>query len=66
MYNLDGPNMDPSQIINIASTDRQILVSCTSEPDFEALDFPKGFSTERFYFSLKRDKPITMLKYIHS
>ena len=39
MHNLDGPNMDPSQIVNIAPTDCQIPVSHTNEPDCEVLAY---------------------------
>ena len=41
MHNLDGPNIDPSQIVNIAPEEAQIPVYHINEPDCEALGFPK-------------------------
>ena len=66
MHNVDGPNIDPSQVINIAPAEGQIPVSFINEPDCEALAFPKHFSTGQFHFNYERERPITVLKYIHS
>ena len=41
MHNLDGPNIDPSQIVNIAPEEAQIPVYHINEPGCEALGFPK-------------------------
>ena len=41
MHNIDGSNISPSEIVNIAPGEGQIPVSFTSEPDWEALSFPK-------------------------
>ena len=37
MYNIDGPNISSSEIVNIAPGEGQIPVSFTSEPNWEAL-----------------------------
>ena len=48
MPNLDGPNMDPSQIVNIDPTDFQIPVSHANEPDCEVLAYRKNFQLNNF------------------
>ena len=58
MY-VDGPNISPSEIVNIAPGEGQILVSFTSEPNWEALPFPKDYFTGRNYFNEEREIPIT-------
>ena len=47
MYNIDGSNMSASEIVDIASGEGQIPVSFTSEPNSDALGFPKDYSTGR-------------------
>ena len=37
MYNIDGPNLSASEIVNIAPGESQIPVSFTSKPNWEAL-----------------------------
>ena len=44
LHNVDGPNISPSGIVNIAPRAGQIPISFTSEPNYEALAFPKDFS----------------------
>ena len=66
LHDIHGPNIDPSQILSIAPGEGQIPVSHINEPDCEALAFPKEFSTGQFHFNYKRERPITVLKYIHS
>ena len=66
MHNLGGPIVDPSQIVSIALAEGQIPVSHTKEPDCRALAMPKGFSTGQFHLDFRREKLITVLKYIHS
>ena len=53
MYNIDGPNISASEIVNIAPGEGQIPVSFTSEPNWEALAFPKDYSTGRNHFMRK-------------
>ena len=65
MHNLDCPNIDPCQIVNMAPAEGQIPESHKNEPDFEALSFPKEFLTGQFHLNFKRKKLITVLKYIH-
>ena len=47
MYNVHGANISPSEIVNIALGECQISVSFTLEPNWEALAFPKDYSTGR-------------------
>ena len=53
MHNIDGPNISPSEIVNIAPGEGQIPVSFTSEPDWEALSFPKDYSTGKIIIMRK-------------
>ena len=66
MYNVDGPNIYPSEIVNLAPGEGQIPVSFTSEPNWEALAFPKDYSTGRNHFNKEREIPITPSKYVHA
>ena len=45
MHNVDGPNTSPSGIINIAPGEGQAPASFASEPNWEALVFPKDYSS---------------------
>ena len=47
MHNIDGPIISPSEIVNITPGKGQIPVSVTSEPNWEALAFPKDYYTGR-------------------
>ena len=64
--NADGPNISPSEMVNIAPGESQISVSFSSEPNMEALTFPKGYSAERRCFNEKREVLITKSKYVHA
>ena len=66
LCNVDGVNISPSEIVNIAPGEGQIPVSFTSEPNWEALTFPKDYSTGRNHFNEKREIPITPSKYVHT
>ena len=66
MYNVDGPNISPIEIVNIETGKGQIPVSFTLEPDWEALAFPKDYSTRRNHFNEEREVPITPSKYVHA
>ena len=66
MHNVDGPNIDMNEIINVAPGEGQIPVSHSNEPDCEALAFPDLFSTGKFHYNYKREVAITPSKYIHS
>ena len=46
MYSVNGPNIPPSEIINIAPGEGQIPVSFTLEPNWEALAFLKTIQQE--------------------
>ena len=56
----------PNEIVNIAPGEGQIPVSFTSEPNWEALAFPKDYSTGRNHFNEEREIPITPSKYVHT
>ena len=66
IYNVDGPNISPSEIVNIAPGEGEIPVSFTSEPNWETLSFPKYYSTGRNHFNVEREIPITPSKYVHT
>ena len=66
MYNVDRPDISPNEIVNIAPGESQIPVSFTSEPSWEALAFPKDYSTRRNHFNEEREIPITPSKYVHT
>ena len=53
-------------IVNIAPGEDEIPVSFTSEPNWEALAFPKDYSTGRNHFNEEREIPITPSKYVHA
>ena len=59
MYNVDEPNISPNEIVNIAPGKGQIPLSFTSEPNWEALAFPKAYSTGKNHFNEEREIPIT-------
>ena len=66
MHNVDGSNIFPSEIVNIAPGEGQTPVSFTSELNWEALAFPKDYSTGRNYFNEQKEIPITPSKYLHA
>ena len=65
MYSIDGPNISSSENVNIAPGESQIPVSFTSEPNREALEFPKDYSTGWNHPNEEREVPITPSKYVH-
>ena len=66
MCNVDGPNISPGEIVNIAPGEGQIPVSFTSEPNWEALTFLKDYFTRRNHFNEEGEVPITLSKYVHA
>ena len=66
MYNVDGPNISPSEIVNIVPREGQIPVSFTSKPNWEALAFPKDYAAAIHHFNEEREIPITPSKYVHA
>ena len=66
LHNIDGPNISPSEIVNIAPGEGQIPVSFTSELDWEALAFPKDYSTGINHYNEERKHHITPSKYVHA
>ena len=59
MYNVDGPNISPSETVDITPEEGQIPVSFNLVPNWEALVFPKDYSLGRRYFNEERKLPIT-------
>ena len=66
MYSVDGPSIALSEIVDIAPGEGQIPVSFTSEPNWEALAFPKYYSTGSNHINKEREIPITPSKYLHT
>ena len=56
----------PNEIVNVAPGEGQIPVSFTSEPNWEALAFPKDYSIRRNHFNEEREISITHSKYVHT
>ena len=66
MCNVDGPNISPSEIVNIAPGEGQVPVCFTSEPNWEAPAFPKDYSAGRNHFNEEREILVTPSKYVHA
>ena len=66
MYNVDGADISPSKIVNVASGEGQMPVSFTCEPNWEALAFPKDYSIGKNHFNEKREIAITPSRYVHA
>ena len=66
MYIVHGPDISLSETVNIAPGECHISVSFTSEPRWEALAFPKDYSTGRNHFNEERETPTTPSKYVHA
>ena len=66
MYNVDGPNISPSEIVDITPGEGQIPVPFTLVPNWEALAFPKDQSLGRKYFNEERKLLMTPLKYVYT
>ena len=62
MYNVDGPNISPSEVINIAPGEGQIPVDFSSDSNWEALAFPKDYATGRNHFNEEEKNPNNTLK----
>ena len=65
MHNVDGPNTSPSKIFSIAPGVGQISVFFPSESNWEALAFPKDYSSGINHFNEEREIPIRHSKYVH-
>ena len=67
LHNIEGLSVSPAQVLNIAPDEGQISFSYTTEPNWEALAFPKDFPYERFHFgNTTREVPITPSQYVHA
>ncbi|GAB1600976.1 hypothetical protein Ahia01_000375800, partial [Argonauta hians] len=66
MSNVTGPALSTSDVINVAPGEGQIPISIENEPDWEALAFPKEFSTGSNHFSSVRRVSISMIKCFHA
>ena len=63
---IDGLNISSSEIVNIAPGEGQLPVSFTSEPNWEALLFPKEYSTGIIILMRTGKNPITPSKSVHA
>ena len=66
LHNVYGPNISTDETVNIVPGEGQIPVSFTSEPNWEAIAFPKDYSTGKNHFNEYRKVPITPSKYVHA
>ena len=67
LQNIDGPSVSANQVLNIAPGEGQIPVYVNTEPNWEALAFPKDFPYGRgHYGDDNREVPITPSQYIHA
>ena len=66
MYNFNGPNISFSEIVNIAPEEGKISVSFTSESNWEALAFPKDYSSRRNHVNKEREILITPIRYVYA
>ena len=66
MYNVDGPNISPSEIVIIVPGEGQITVSFILASNWEAPAFPKDYFIGRSHFNEEREIPATPSKYVHA
>ena len=64
---IDEPStISSDEVVNIAPCENRIPVSTYSEPDFEALAFPRQFPEGKNHFNQERDVNISVTKYLHA
>ena len=63
IHNKDGPDINACEILNIAPGEGQIPLDQRTEPNWEALAFPKEFSTGKFHYNHPRDIKLTPIQY---
>ena len=56
LHSIEGPSVFPAQFLNIAPGEGQIPVSFATEPNWEALAFPKDFLFEDFILAILPEK----------
>ena len=56
LHSIEGPSVFPAQFLNIAPGEGQIPVSFATEPNWEALTFPKDFLFEDFILAILPEK----------
>lgn len=66
LHDINGTNVRPGEVLNIAPGENQIPVSFTQEPDWEALAFVKEFPLGTGHFNEERDVRITPSQYVHA
>ena len=54
LQNIDDPDISVNDVVKIAPAEGQLPVSFTSEPNLEALAFPKEYSTGKLSIHYKR------------
>ena len=65
LHEVNGPYIFVNKILNIAPGEGKIPLSLVTEPDCEALTFPKEYSTGKNHFNEPREVAITLSKYFH-
>ena len=66
LHNKDGPDINACEILNIAPGEGQIPLDRRTEPNCEALAFPKEFATGKFHYNYPRDIKLTPIQYAQS
>ena len=66
LHEVNGPYIFVNKNLNIAPGEGKIPLSLATEPDCEALIFPKEYSTGKNHFNEPREVAITLSKYFHS
>ena len=66
MYNIDGPNISASEIVNIVPGEGQIPVLLLQNLIGKHLHFLKDYSRGRNHFSEEREIPVAPSKYVHA
>ena len=66
LHNKDGPDINACEILNIAPGEGQIPIDRRTEANWEALAFPKEFSTGKFHYNHQRDIKMTPNQYVQA
>lgn len=66
LHDINGTSVSQNQNINIAPGERNVPVSFSSEPNWEALASRKEYTTCKNHFNETRVVPLTLTKYAHA
>ena len=64
LQSIDGPELSVDYVVNIAPAEGQMPVLFTSECNWEALAFPKKYSTGKGHFNDNHEFTITPSKLV--